>query len=1022
MDTIDSFGYWVRRRRKALDLTQDALAKRVGCSVMTIRKIEGDLRRPSRQMAELLADCLNVGAHERERFISAARAELRVERLPGPVEPLEPHRAGAAPGVDAPPRRIEGGSLPTGTVTFLFADLPASARLWERDPRGAAVALQRYHTLLRQIVSAHQGTVFKTAGELICAAFAQAPAAVEAALAVQQALLAEPALRAEQLHPRIALHTGTPALRDGEYTGLPLSRAGRLLQVGHAGQSLVSGATYELVRDYAPLGAVLQNLGAHRLRDLTRPERIYQLVAPGLPADFPALRTLEALQTNLPAQLTPLVQRQQEVAQACALMRRPGVRLLTLTGSGGVGKTRIGLQVAAEMIDTKRDGVYLVELAPVTDPEMVVPAIANALGVREEPGQPLRETLMRSLRARQLLLVLDNFEQVIHAAPLIAALLMAALEVQVLVTSREALRVSGEHELRVAPLALPDLQRLPPLDTLAQYAAVELFIQRAQAAQPSFAITSENGLAVAKICDRLDGLPLAIELAAVRVRLLSPQALLARLDRRLSLLTDGPRDLPARQRTLRGAIDWSYHLLNPAEQALFRRLSVYVGGWTLDVAASAEPELASLDHLTSLVDKSLVSLSEARGGPRFVMLETLREYAQEQLSHVGEEATAREAHAGAFLGLAEAAARDIVGAQQQVRLAQLDDEHDNLRAALRWLIEQGHTERALQLGAYLWWYWWLRGHVSEGRAWIGRVLGLPLPEQATEAQRRARATLLYRAGFLAIFQGEVSHGEALGAESLALFHTLGDGRGIAWASYVLAQAHSARGSGARAAELHTECLRLARQFNERLLIAWVLNDIGVLSIQQGDYLRAEGYYQESLELFEQVGSGRDIACALNNLGSVAEAQGNEKQAVELYTQSLARFRELGDRIWISVALLNLGIISRRQGDVGGARTMLLEAVPVLFELGWIHLVARGLAGLAAVASDNDQPLQGAVYYGAAEALSPGWKDTLDPSERVQFERELTTVRDQTDPVHFLAAWEDGYRLPIEQLLGKISSL
>ncbi len=502
--------------------------------------------------------------------------------------------------------------LPTGTVTFLFTDIEGSTTRWEHQRAAMQAALARHDDILRAAIEAHEGHVFKTVGDAFYAVFTSAPDALEAALAAQSPLQAEAwSEDVDTLRVRMALHTGTVQQRDGDYFGPPLNRVARLLSAGHGGQVLLSHVTRELVRDYLPPGAELRDLGEHRLKDLIRPEHVFQLVAPDLPADFQPLRTLDNRPNNLPLQLTPFIGRERELEVVRERLAQPDMRLLTLSGPGGTGKTRLGLQVAADLLDTFPDGVWFVNLAPISDPALVMPTIAATLGIAEVAGQSLLDTLKWYLRDKQMLLVLDNFEQVLPAAPVVNDLLAAAPGLKVLVTSRALLGIYGEHDVAVPPLALPDLRRLPPLERLSQYEAVRLFIERAQAAKSDFAITGENAPAVAEICVRLDGLPLAIELAAARIRLLPPQALLQRLSSRLKLLTGGRRDLPARHQTLRGAIEWSYSLLDPVEQTLFARLAVFVGGRTLEAVeavcnADGDLEVDVLDGLASLVDKSLV--------------------------------------------------------------------------------------------------------------------------------------------------------------------------------------------------------------------------------------------------------------------------------------------------------------------------------------------------------------------------------------------------------------------------------
>jgi class 3 adenylate cyclase len=516
MEPISSFGYWLWRRRKALDLTQDELARQVGCALGTLKKIETDERRPSKQLAERLADCLEIPAADRPAFLKAARAELVVDRLDLAAQPL------GAPAEAPPPSAAP--ILPRGTVTFLFTDIEGSTPLWQQHPQAMANAIARHELLLRTTIASAGGVVFKTVGDAVYAAFASALDAVAAALAGQRALAAEAWGATGPLHVRMALHTGVVEERAGDYFGLPLSRVTRLLAAGHGGQVLLSHVTQELVRDQLPPGAELRDLGAHRLKDLDVPEQIFQLAAPDLPTDFPALNTLDPRRTNLPAQPTPLIGREREIADVSTLLRRAEVRLVTLTGPGGTGKTRLGLQVAAELLDDFADGSYFVDLAPISDPDLVATALAQTLGVKESGGRPLIADLQAHLREKHLLLLVDNFEQVLEAAPLIAELLAAAPRLKVLVTSREVLHLRGEKEFAVPPLELPDPQRQAPFETLSQYAAVQLFIARALDVKPDFAVTNENAPAVAEICARLDGLPLALELAAARIKLFPPKS------------------------------------------------------------------------------------------------------------------------------------------------------------------------------------------------------------------------------------------------------------------------------------------------------------------------------------------------------------------------------------------------------------------------------------------------------------------------------------------------------------------
>ncbi len=769
----------------------------------------------------------------------------------------------------------------------------------------------------------------------------------------------------------MGIHTGEAEARDEEYRGyLTLSLVQRLMSAGHGGQILISEATENLVRGQLPKDISLQNMGKHTFRDVPQPVCVFQVLAPGLSTDFPALRATPSHPNNLPTQLTSFVGREKELEDIQRLLL--DTHILTLIGPGGTGKTRLSIQVASALLDRFPDGLWLMELAPVLDPLLVPRVTAMTMGLRDEPQRPVLDMLCDYLRDKKMLLILDNCEHLVDACARMAdRILHAAPDVRILASSREALGIGGEVTYRVPSLDLPDLGHLPSVESLSQYEAVKLFIDRARAAVPSFSVTNENAPAVAQICHRLDGIPLAIELAAAKIRVLGVEQIAKRLDDRFRLLTGGSRTALERHQTLRAAIDWSYNLLPANEQILFRRLSVFVGGWTLQAAESIcgdNLDVEVFELLEQLINKSLVQMETMAGQTRYSMLETMRQYASEKMAGAGESDMLRAAHLKYFLNLAETSAPHLIRPEQLEWLAKLDTDYENLRLALEWALSKDSAEQSLRLCAALGWFWSMRCYWLEGSRWLKNALAKP--SQYSQSENISRVRALYYDAMLADHLDDLERMESAAKQSLALAQEVSDKRDLAIARFWLGAALDRYGDYKNAYSLMEQSLldfqeskdtyweavcfrsrsadlaimgglkfeekaiidlRLARRAGERINWAEALLDNGRELFQFNRLDEASEYIKEAAALFKQMGMTANMSGFY--LAQIAWLKGNYAEARAALLEVQEHYGLVGEKNLRSLMIEHLGILALEQGDIELARAHLEEALATARELG-----------------------------------------------------------------------------------------
>ena len=864
--------------------------------------------------------------------------------------------------------------LPTGDITFLFTDIEGSTALLRTlGDDGYRAALEGHAEIMREATARHGGTEVSTEGDAFFVVFPHAKQALAAAIEAQKRFASHAWPGKLPVRVRMGLHTGEAALGGDNYIGLDVHKAARIASAGHGGQVLISNRTRAQVGDEIDGGVTIVNLGEHRLKDFPQDERIFQLRVPGLRAEFPPLRAVG--RTNLPGDLTPFIGRTAELQQARELLS--GCRLLTFSGPGGTGKTRFALQLAREVRYDFLDGVVLVQLASISDPDLVATTIADSLEIKLDPTRSALEAVQSFLAIKDVLLVLDNFEQVLQAAPLVSRLLRESTHLKVLVTSREALHVAGEQEFPVPSLTTPGPQVAREPAALQEFEGVALFVQRARAARPDFSLSADNAAAVAAITERLDGLPLAIELAASRIKVLSPDGILQRLETSLDLLATKSADLPARQQTLRNTIKWSYDLLTREEMALFRRAGIFVGGFSLESAESIVAdglELDVLDGIASLVDKSLVRHAEEAREERFQVLDTIREFALEQLGNTGELDAIARLHATHFLNLAEQAAPELIGPEQPKWIERLDREHDNLRAALSWAAAND-LERALRAAGALWRFWHFRGHLQEGRDRLESLLSQPQAAAPTAGRAMATDGL---AGIV-YWLGDYKRAAHLYSESVDIWRSIGE-RGRELDSFLaIGDCLFMAGDDRASLPYYERGLELARELDNLMGIANASGSIAFIKALTGDVAGARPHFDEMLPIAQQSGSKFFLMTADYTDAWLQTREHKFDGAHERYVEMMDLAQELGDRTGMALALNGVADLAIEQGEFKRALQLAAAA----------QAIREAVGGGAAPASMRARdPREYAAEALGKEELEEAWAHGL----AMQYEEAVALAR------------------------------
>jgi predicted ATPase/class 3 adenylate cyclase len=905
--------------------------------------------------------------------------------------------------------RIMIGKLPSGTVTFLFTDIEGSTKLAQQYPDEMPILLTRHNEILNQAIEAHNGFVFQIVGDSISAAFHNASDALNAALDAQRLLHSE-SWSPTPIKVRMGLHTGAAQLeetsKESRYSGYAtLALTQRIMSAGHGGQILLSQTAHDLTRDKLPAQVQLVDMGERRLKDVLRPEHLYQLTVPDLPSEFAPLNTLESINHNLPAQLTSFVGREKEIIEIKAMLS--SARLVTLTGSGGTGKTRLSLEVGTQELPSFANGVWLIELAPLADPSQIIPAMAQAFGLQEYPFAPLASLVMDYLRDKKILLILDNCEHLIEACARLAGdLLHQCTQLKILVSSREALGIAGEMAYHTPSLADAESTRL--------------FVERARTANPKFNLTDSNAASIAQICSRLDGIPLAIELAAARTKLLSPEQIAARLDNRFRLLVGGSRTALPRQQTLRALIDWSYDLLSEEEKQLLRNASVFVGGWTLDAIEAVADDPNVLEHLEQLVNKSLAMTEERENEMRYFMLETIRQYAREKLFDANQASTARDRHFVYFDDLSEKMWDAFRLSNMLDWRDRADDEIENFRAASEWGLEN-HVEDAVHLAANLCIVSGWMSNPAEGLALcksaIERTKSLPpVVGNATIHRQKLIAKALFAEGMVGLGQGNLPRVVQALQEAITISRSTGDKLilGYSLEMFFTASTFINLPGGSEAAQ---EGLSIfTNEINDNWGLGMAYLNMTRIAAGKGDLSEKQKYFGKLKELIHDVPVSFQVGVFFLGMGLDESVHGNYGTAKHFFEDGLNIFRRLRNKNFQMVMTSELGHIARHTGDINQARKIYNETIKGWHDLGNRSAIAHQLECFAFIAIADEEPQRAIKLFAAAEALRAKVNSPMTDHERVAYDKEVAQLRSLLNESDFNTLWAEGRGMTVDEAI------